>query len=93
MELDLTHRNLRSKEIGLCDCTFRTVSEIAIATQFGQTAIETMFNEATIGAAQMAKVTPETVRMRPCTRSLRQKYYLLRKGKKKGYNKYFRKFG
>ena len=46
--------------------TFRSVSETAMATQVGQTAIAIIFKKATNGAAQIAIVTPAMVRMRPC---------------------------
>ena len=46
--------------------TFRKVSDTAMATQVGQTAIAIKFEKATNGAEQISVVTPTTVRMRPC---------------------------
>ena len=46
--------------------TFRKVSDTAMATQVGQTAIAIKFKNETKGEEQIAIVTPATVRMRPC---------------------------
>lgn len=46
--------------------TFRKVSDTAMATQVGQTAIAIKFKNETKGEEQIAMVTPATVRMRPC---------------------------
>lgn len=43
--------------------TLRKVSQTAMATHVGQTAIATKFKKATDGAAQIAMVTPAIVRM------------------------------
>lgn len=51
------------KYVYLMRPTFRRVSEIATTSQVGQTAIATRFENATIGAEQIAVVTPATVRM------------------------------
>ena len=45
--------------------TLRTVSVIATAIQVGHTARATIFEAATSGDAQIATVTPATVRMWP----------------------------
>lgn len=43
--------------------TLRTVSQTAMTTQVGHTAIATKFKKATDGEAQIATVTPAMVRM------------------------------